>query len=474
MSSAGQSKVAPHGAPLPSCGAGHHWRIYPCIDASSMDDSGETLVTSLKEMAEAMQAIGKLIIGIASAIGVLIVFAYCYFYAHFFPSGVQIGDTLLFLFAALAFGLIYIFWLLVGSAVCLGINLVYKGLKARRTWPGVKDENLGLGLLLLLPSLTILGLTLYIAWAVLDAFEWFKLLAALMMGGLGIVLGIDCIAYPNRSTPAHTKRSRRVGAILIALGILFPMLISTWLVGRMELATFRDMGIYADNVRIIATPEEFRVIKAAAAKIDAPIFSCSVEGTQDFAVDGMRVWWHGPGDRSLIAIPGDKAGAPDKARIEVRREGIRIVRESKSGEISHCVNLDTQILFEGGRSELTPQGTAIISQLGTEQKARMKSAGLAISNIVVIGHADRRIPQEAGLTNQKLSEDRARAVADELAKSLGLGKDDKRISSAGKGSLSASATCPATMTGKALDECMAPDRRVDIKIFMNNADRRDG
>nr|WP_243853001.1 OmpA family protein [Luteibacter anthropi] len=188
----------------------------------------------------------------------------------------------------------------------------------------------------------------------------------------------------------------------------------------------------------------------------------------------MRVWWHGPGDRSLIAIPGDKAGAPDKARIEVRREGIRIVRESKSGEISHCVNLDTQILFEGGRSELTPQGTAIISQLGTEQKARMKSAGLAISNIVVTGHADRRIPQEAGLTNQKLSEDRARAVADELAKSLGLGKDDKRISSAGKGSLSASATCPATMTGKALDECMAPDRRVDIKIFMNNADRRDG
>jgi OOP family OmpA-OmpF porin len=118
------------------------------------------------------------------------------------------------------------------------------------------------------------------------------------------------------------------------------------------------------------------------------------------------------------------------------------------------VNISSTVLFEFDKATLTPQAQA---QLEREVVARMGELR-EVRYIRVSGHAD-RVGGESG--NLKLSERRAEAVRGHL---IAKGLDRTRVGSFAFGNTRPVATCAESMKGKALVDCLAPNRRVEVEI----------
>jgi outer membrane protein OmpA-like peptidoglycan-associated protein len=117
--------------------------------------------------------------------------------------------------------------------------------------------------------------------------------------------------------------------------------------------------------------------------------------------------------------------------------------------------LSGDALFEFGKSSIdniSPAGRAELDMLA----ARVRELP-AVEVVHVIGHSD-RIGSAAG--NVELSRKRAAAVRDYLA-AAGVSAD--RITAVGRGSVEPVAACDGEK-GQALITCLAPNRRVEVKV----------
>ena len=118
------------------------------------------------------------------------------------------------------------------------------------------------------------------------------------------------------------------------------------------------------------------------------------------------------------------------------------------------INFAADALFDFDKSELKPQGKAMLDELLTTLK------GATYEVIVAIGHTDRIGSVKY---NQKLSVKRAESVKQYL---VDKGIAANRIYAEGKGK-SQPVTKPGDCKGKrspALIACLQPDRRVDVEV----------
>jgi len=122
------------------------------------------------------------------------------------------------------------------------------------------------------------------------------------------------------------------------------------------------------------------------------------------------------------------------------------------------ITLATKALFDFDKAVLKPEGrtaidTAVISKLRDVTKLEL---------VLVTGHTD-RIGSQA--YNQKLSERRADAVRDYLV-SKGVAKDKIETLGMGKTQPVPGVVCnqPYPKERKALIECLAPNRRVEVEV----------
>jgi len=112
-------------------------------------------------------------------------------------------------------------------------------------------------------------------------------------------------------------------------------------------------------------------------------------------------------------------------------------------------------LFGFNQATLTPQGRA---KLNTEVVERSNREYAEIRVMNINGHSDRLgSPQY----NQQLSERRAEAVRAYL---VSRGMDSSKIETFGYGKTLPVKACPDQKNRKALIECLAPNRRVEIEI----------
>ena len=88
-----------------------------------------------------------------------------------------------------------------------------------------------------------------------------------------------------------------------------------------------------------------------------------------------------------------------------------------------------------------------------------KIGGIKLEVVIAIGHAD-LIGSSA--YNQKLSVRRAEAVK---AYMVSKGVEPNRIYTEGKGETQPIKACPKKTTGKALIECLGPNRRVELEAI---------
>ncbi len=118
--------------------------------------------------------------------------------------------------------------------------------------------------------------------------------------------------------------------------------------------------------------------------------------------------------------------------------------------------LKADILFDFDKYDLKPAGKKALDDLYDEAKSMDPQNGF----VSVTGHADRIGTEKY---NQRLSEQRATAVADYL---MDKGKQAEKIKVEGMGETSpvTGNTCDKVRPFQKLVECLAPDRRVEVEV----------
>lgn len=122
------------------------------------------------------------------------------------------------------------------------------------------------------------------------------------------------------------------------------------------------------------------------------------------------------------------------------------------------ITLAAKALFDFDKAVLKPEGKAAIDR---EVISKLRNVS-RLELVLVTGHTD-RIGSQA--YNQKLSERRADAVRDYLV-SQGVARDKIETLGMGKTQPLPNVVCnqPYPKERKALIECLAPDRRVEIEV----------
>lgn len=119
------------------------------------------------------------------------------------------------------------------------------------------------------------------------------------------------------------------------------------------------------------------------------------------------------------------------------------------------LRLDARALFAFDKAALTPEGRAVLDR---EVIARREELG-ALSVLIVSGHADRIGTYEY---NQRLSAARAQVVRDYLVRQ-GFPAQAIRTEAFGEQRPLAGVVCDESLPRAALIECLAPNRRVEVR-----------
>jgi len=119
---------------------------------------------------------------------------------------------------------------------------------------------------------------------------------------------------------------------------------------------------------------------------------------------------------------------------------------------TETITVGAEKLFGFDKVALKAEGKAALDEAAAKIKANPE-----IKAVIVTGHTD-RIGSDA--YNQKLSERRAKQVADYL---VGQGVDSSLISAEGKGESEPVVQCTGNKATKKLIECLQPNRRVEIR-----------
>ena len=119
---------------------------------------------------------------------------------------------------------------------------------------------------------------------------------------------------------------------------------------------------------------------------------------------------------------------------------------------NETVTVSAEKLFGFDKANLREEGRKVLEETAAKIKANPE-----ITAVIVTGHTD-RIGSDA--YNQKLSERRAKMVADYL---IAQGVDSNIITSEGKGKTEPVVQCEGKKVSKKLISCLQPNRRVDIR-----------
>jgi hypothetical protein len=271
---------------------------------------GKTSVPTLKEHVEALRSV---VITVTAAYGIVALFCFCFFQARFIPSGVSMGDTLLFAFLALALGFIGLVLSLMGSipwwpffypfgtkpsaeaeawtrwiatggypAICAayyvaclaGISagllvritvvaaagILLAGLAATHLW---KQRGLALHHSVAIGSfasmVTLIILTLCAQGPLL---EGLVVLVGTLLGGVFLVFSLPDDGASASAQPISTKLRQ----LFVAGAILLPVLIVA--VGTTDPAirrlVFDQLGLYAEDASMEVSGKNLQTLTAAA------------------------------------------------------------------------------------------------------------------------------------------------------------------------------------------------------------------
>jgi OOP family OmpA-OmpF porin len=407
----------------------------------------------LKELLSSLNSYGSLLVKLVITIGIVVVFSYCAFSINFFPKGLTLGDSLVFIFIALGFGIFYIFWLALGYLTLYGLFYPF-------TLKLGKNDDLGSKVLMFIVGLIFFGFLLLFYFSTND----FRSVIAPLASGLIILIAtFFWNTQPEGLNPEELeKRERaRVGIILIAFFIA--PLIGMTAVSQIIDSSFRVFGINQKNVSLVLSESNYKIVNGTAKGLDIPIFGCELEKETTRIVHNVNMLWHGIGDKSLIVLlsPDNNKFKP-VARLELESAGTNVLKVlDNNASFNACINLESDTLFESYSSEPSPLGKINLDMFIDKIKAYLKGSNLEITSASITGYTDRIPVANDSDTNYALSLRRANSVFTML-KPLFNKSVSKKVNVSGKGALNPKSMCSQHQDSLELTECLSVDRRVEL------------
>jgi outer membrane protein OmpA-like peptidoglycan-associated protein len=459
-------------------------------------DDQKKVAEIAKLHSEKLKTLAGLSVGVASTVGLVTVFIYCFFVARFFPSGLKVGDTLFFVFAMLGlaltgliiagFGMLvfapwitrragsqigWIFGLALSALVCamavrsmlnnVGaltscafivatlVGAVALGINIRGVWKLHNDRNefFSFFLLGLIFATAIGSISLHLT----DGLEAFKLVAGVLISGMFMAMGIDLLDVPVATTVDQlekNKRKLRGSAILILLASLLPY-IACGREGQMLRYLMTGMGVYTEQATIIVNKAAFGKLQAAADSKGILLYSCRMDD-ENVAVSKIRIWWHGIGDRSYVGL-----GQDDEAtRVELDSAG---VRKSASKEQTSCIELRRGIYFDSDMADVKPSQWDV-AQPVISRFLSVKEPG---DSLLIVGYAD-PMPRDRE-DNISLARDRACMVYRKLGDAQLLSDTSVQIDI--RGDMYGMEACDVKSDPNRQRACEARNRRVELRLI---------
>jgi OOP family OmpA-OmpF porin len=127
------------------------------------------------------------------------------------------------------------------------------------------------------------------------------------------------------------------------------------------------------------------------------------------------------------------------------------------------LTLDARTLFEFDKATLQPAARGKLDEL-----AQRMNSQADVLFVNVTGHADRIGSSEY---NEQLSKQRAAAVADYLQNNTDLRTAKFQVTGAGESK--PVVECEGSETGKALIDCLEPNRRVEVEVSLTQPAQSD-
>lgn len=403
-----------------------------------------------------------------AAVGILVVFYYCFYVLHFFPSGLTLGEGLLFAFAAIGFGLLYFFVLGLGfGSVYLLWHIWDEKLRAQLSAADKIFHFIG--------GLIFLAAVCFVAYVSRDV----KTVLGLLGGGF-LLLVATALWNESPTGMSRADRTKRplLRLVVVLSAISTPLLLGAGYVNIVALKSIEGLGLSKKGVSLILSKENYSAVQAAAHEFKIPVFGCQAGGERvEGIVHGADVLWHGMGTRSLIQFESGAASekADKKAnkffRVELDSSGVKLLQsiDSKGAMVSMsfktCIDLNSDTLFDFYSSTLNSEGLRSINEFVGDTNSTLSESGLKVVSVIITGHTDLTPVKAEGDSNYELSNRRAKAVAVALNNLIREVPKDKIISR-GKGAVEAKTKCDRSMSPAELNECRAPDRRVNVELLL--------
>lgn len=277
---------------------------------------------------------------------------------------------------------------------------------------------------------------------------------------LGLEAGYDYLGnytYDSSSAPtAHVDNKFRGGQLGVKLGL--PL--------GDAFDIYTRLGAMAYWMGSEVTADGFSDKESAHDSGTSPLAALGLEYaiTRDWATRLEYQWVGNMGDAEQVGAEtdsgllslgvsyrfGQQAPAAPVAPAPAPAPAPELVKVTKE------FNLSSDVLFDFGKSSLKPAGIAALDDLYGKIQAETPKDGTA----VVIGYTDRIGSDKS---NQVLSEKRAKTVADYLVqKGIPAGK----VTTEGRGEAESvtGTQCDSVKGKKQVIACLAPDRRVSIKV----------
>lgn len=245
---------------------------------------------------------------------------------------------------------------------------------------------------------------------------------------------------------------------------ILAVLIAAW-VGAAYAQSNADRNANAGRPADRATATQAAGATARAANPTPPSDGYVGSGAGVVATNPFGLCWHGGAEWSpdKAAMPCDAVPRAAVAPVPVAQAPapapVVAAAPAAPPRVIEKLTLNTDVLFAFNRAELTPAGEQKLDELA-------KSAQNAeVEKVVLTGHADRIGTEDY---NQKLSEDRAQAVADYLA-SKGVDRSHLQVEAKGETQPITGEQCKnmgaENNKNQKLIACLQPDRRVDAELL---------
>lgn len=388
-----------------------------------------------------MTQIGEFLFKLSLVVGFASVFSYLTFSISFFPAGMTLADTFLFLEACLAFALGYAVFAGAGYLLACLIHLDRLLGPGNTVHKAVKVVTLVCfgGLYMFLESKT----------------EWATHLGQVFAGLLftGWVLQLLVAQLDGRqSLSAAVLFGALCTSLMASQAVLYQINVNY----AMPLIGLRTL-----DATLRLSEENYKILSGAVGGQELAVLGCdAVPGSSEKLVHGMAVLWNGIGERTLIGIPsyrGDNGATKDSLKVELQRDGVHLLKNYK-GVRERCVDLSGELLFKSGSAIIDPANDEdldrvikILSQAQTE-----------ISEIQVTGHSDPIAYGKSAALNDALAHKRATAVAERIGEKTCTSLAKFKIDA--KGAREPKTLCKDWPVKSTLGECLAVNRRVEVRM----------